>query len=236
MNNDKKDITVSETASPRIANTLYTNNTGKKESISISIIKSSQNSQNLLIKATESNNPNKKLLKVSDEAENTDINNRQLSIEGQIPTKSAINDKLLGVPSNTEKRKLTSKSSNQKRPSANEKLLSDPSPSDLNDLKKQGLGGPRKDFYGSFILKKGKKHKVTFIDSVKKGKLEEVVPIKKISAIEDSFDAKEGYKVRNSTKVYKSSNNNNKNSNTEKSGSSQAKPVDENCSCACVIF
>jgi hypothetical protein len=93
----------------------------------------------------------------------------------------------------------------------------------------------RKDFYGNAILKRGKKHRITFIDFIKKGNLEDVVQIKKIEDYEESF---EEVQKKNSDKKSVNSNKDKKKVDTlisvtkDKVGSGNT----DECSCACTVF
>lgn len=95
----------------------------------------------------------------------------------------------------------------------------------------------RKDFYGNAILRRGKKHRVTFVDFIKKGNLEDVVHIKKINELEESLD-----EVEKKNSDSKKSNNSNKdkkkveNTQLNASRSRGSNGNNDECSCACLIF
>lgn len=117
-----------------------------------------------------------------------------------------------------------------------------PNNNDLYDLSEVDLSPmrdksekARKDFYGNAIIRRGKRHKITFIDFIKKGKLEDVVLIKKINENEESF---EEIQKKNSDSNKKSVNSI-KDKNKVEGASinvSKGNGTNEECSCACLIF
>lgn len=96
---------------------------------------------------------------------------------------------------------------------------------------------PRKDYYGNIILRRGKKHKITFIDYIKKGNLEDIVNIKKINEDELSIEEIEKKNSEPKVKSIASNKEKNKSDNLPKSLSKE-KGNDNNdeSSCACFIF
>lgn len=94
----------------------------------------------------------------------------------------------------------------------------------------------RIDYHGNKIIKKGRKHHITFIDIIKKGKLEDIVDIRKIEDIEESFEEEILKKNSESKKSNNSKNSKKSNESKNKVNNIVNNQHDENCSCACVIF
>lgn len=83
----------------------------------------------------------------------------------------------------------------------------------------------RIDHYGKPIIKKGKGHKVTFIDQIKAGNLEDIVEIKKLS-YENNTILSNKNSSKDASAIYDSR------------GESESKDQksNDNCSCLCNIF
>lgn len=187
---------------------------------------------------------NKQIKNTTTDAEGENQTPNHLKIEGQRNNNQdnsdilVVNMSIKQTPHKSFKANNKDKDKTNKKKSNNNDNLNDNSDNNIKVSSEQ-VTKIRKDFFGNKITKKGRKHKISFIDIIKQGKLEDIVNIRKIEDIEESFEddeikKKNSDKKSNHSKNSKSSNHDVKNKNTPKlNGVNQS---DENCSCACAIF